>query len=109
MLVHDLHLVALEHRHVEELPGVVAAVVLDDEQARRGDLEHEAERGHRPRGAPDLQLAVDPPDAEVDAGALDGRRHPRQGRRAERQRMLELQRLGGLRPGGRNASEIFGT
>ncbi len=56
-LVDDLDLVAFEHRDVDEL-AAVAAVMLDDQQARGGDLEHEAERRNRARRAPDAQLAV---------------------------------------------------
>ena len=46
-----------------------------------------------PRRAPHAQLAVLPPDAEMDAAALDGGRDLDQRRRGERQRLLEEQRL----------------
>ena len=60
-------------RDVHELAGLLAAAVLDDQQARAHHLEHRAETRDRPDQAPDRQRFPVTPDAQVDAGALDGR------------------------------------
>ena len=52
VLVDDFDLIAFEHRDVHELSGFSAAVMLDDEQARRGDLDDDAQRRNRPDGSP---------------------------------------------------------
>ena len=72
--VHQLHVVAFQHRHVDVLAGLRAPMVLHDQQPRLHHLQHEAEHGDVLRGAPHAQLAVDAPDAQVDARALDDRR-----------------------------------
>ena len=92
---HEIDLLAFEHRHVSELRGVLVDPMLDDQEARRQDLQHHAERGHRARGAPHHQLARHTPDAEVYPGALDGRRQARERTWPQRERVLEQHRLDG--------------
>ena len=39
MRVHDLDLVAFEHRYIDELARFIATVMLDNEESRRRDFE----------------------------------------------------------------------
>ena len=75
MVRDHLDAIPFEHGDVHEL-AAVAAVVLDDQQPRRRHLQHDAGRGNHARRAPHAQRAVVAPDAQVNAGPLDGRRHP---------------------------------
>ena len=70
--------------------------MLDDQQSRRRHLEHEAIHRNRARRAPDGYLSITHPHAEMDTGALDGRSHPGEHARLERQRPLEHERVNGL-------------
>ena len=94
-LVHLLNLVALEHHDVDELARLLPAPVLDDEQPRLDDFQHEAETRDGARRAPHVQPFAVAPDAEVYAGALHRRRQPRQGRGREGEGLLEGERLPG--------------
>jgi len=91
--VHQLHVVAFEHRHVEVLAGLGATMVLYDQEPGLNHFQHEAEHGNRSRGAPDAQLAVDGPDAQVNARALDDGRQFGERGRVQRQGALEDKRL----------------
>jgi hypothetical protein len=95
-IVHHLDLVALQHRHVDELTGLLAMAVLHHQQPGAGHFEHEAEVGDRPGRPPDAELAVHPPHAEMDAGALHRRRDLRQRSGGERERLLEEHGIDGL-------------
>ena len=104
-----LDLIALEHGDVDELAALPAAVMLDDQQARRGDFEHEAAVGNRARRAPHPQLAAD------DARRRDGcpaARPPAPPWPAppavERQRPLEHQRMDGVARAARRRARCAG-
>ena len=97
VFVHYFDLVALQHGHVDELSRLFAPVVLDDEQPRPRHFQHEAIGRDRAGRSPHLQLVAFAPDAQMDPGALDGRRHTREGAGAKRQRLLEDERVRGLR------------
>ncbi len=96
LLVHDFDLIALEHGDVQVLRRLLAAMMFDDQQARRRDFDHQAQRWNRLRRSPDDQAVAVPRHAEVDAGPLHRRREPHERGRVERQRMLEDQRMLGL-------------
>ena len=70
--VHDLHLIPFEYRDIREFAVRIRAPVLDDQQTRLDHFDHKAERRDRARRAPDAQLVTVRPDAEVNAGPLDG-------------------------------------
>ena len=93
VLVHQLHVVSFEDGDVEVLAGLRAPMVLHHQEARLHHFQHEAHHRDRLRGAPDAQLAVDGPDAQVDAGTLDDRRQLGQRGGEQRQRPLEDERL----------------
>jgi len=89
--VDDLDLLALKHRDVGELALRVGAPVLDHEQARLDHFDHEAERRDRARSTPHRQIPAIFPDAEVNAGAFDGRGELREVRGVERHRPFHEQ------------------
>jgi len=70
--VHDFHLIPFEYRDIRELAVRIRAPVFDDQQAWLDHFDHKAERRDRPRRAPDAQFVANGPDAEVNAGPLDG-------------------------------------
>ena len=108
VLVHDLHLVRLEHGDVGELQVLAAAVLLDHDQSRRGHFEHHAVRRERADAAPHRQHAVLRRDAEMDAGALDRGRDLGQRRGESGSRRAKS--IGcGVASGETSASEIVGT
>src|SRR5205085_5756784 len=92
LLVHDLYLVALEHDDVDELRRVLPAPVLDDEEARLDDFEHEAVFRNRARRAPHVEFFRVAPHAEVYAVALDGGRESRERGGREREAAPEGER-----------------
>src|SRR6185437_13361642 len=74
LLVDQLNLVAFQHRDIHKLLGFVAATVLDNQQTGCDHLQYQTRRRQVSRGAPDEEFVSLAPDAEVNAGALDGRR-----------------------------------
>ena len=97
--IDDLDLITFEDRDVDVLARLLAAVVLDDHQARLDHLEDEAEGRDVVRRSPDAQLAVDLPHAKMNACVLDDGGHLCERGRSERQRPLELHRMLGRAPG----------
>src|SRR5260370_8010709 len=64
LLVDHFDLIALQYGYVDELFGPVTAV-LDNQQARRDHLEHEAKRRQAARSAQDEELFPFPPDTTL--------------------------------------------
>ena len=95
-VVDHLDPVCLENRDVNVF-SARTTMVLQHQQTRRGDLEHQARWRHKPCRTPDAQSAVDVPDAEVDAASLDGWCDAYQADRFQWKRRVEDQWLGGLR------------
>ena len=107
-LLHHAELVAAEHGQIAELL-VLLALVLEHQQAGLHHLGDQAEVGQLARGAPDPELAVGGrPDAEVDAGAFDGRTEADEQVGVERQGTLERSSAGPCVAGGTIASETRG-
>ena len=95
----DLDLVSFEHGDVPELGRVFADAMLHYEEARPEHLDHEAVARDGTGRTPDDEVALVAPDAQVDAGAVDGRGEASESARAERERVLEDEGL--HRPPGR--------
>ena len=93
MFVDHLDGVALQHGDVDELRLRLAAMMLDDQQARFGHLDDAAVLRNRPDHPPHRQLVVVIGDAQVHTGPLDDCRQPRQRRRFERHGPLQHQRI----------------
>src|SRR5256885_16240865 len=96
MRVHDLDLVAFEHRYIDELARFIATVMLDNEESRRRDFEHEGQCWNSARCPPHAQLVSVAPDAQMYPRPLDCERNSRKGVRIQWKRSLEYERIHSL-------------
>ena len=88
MLVDDLDLIPLEHRHVDVLGERVPAMVLDHHESGLGDFDDATVPRKAARGAPDGQRPAGR-DPEVNAPSFHCRSDARQRRRLDRHLVLE--------------------
>ena len=96
LLIHDLHLLALQDSHVGKLPKAIDAAMFDYQQSRLDVLQHKSQAGHRSRGAPNLDIIPLSPNTEMNSGTLNCRSEFCQSGRRKWQTMLEHQRLARL-------------
>src|SRR5436190_9428391 len=96
LLFDKLDVRAFKNGNVSELCRGIVAPVLQDEHSRSYHFNNQTPRRNRARDSPSAQLAIEGPDADVNAGLFHCWRQPGQQGGLEPRSRIELQRPGTL-------------